>query len=396
MISARARGIGLSPTLRISALAAELRAAGEEVLDFSAGQPDFPTPDNVKRAGREAIDADRTRYTANHGLAELREGVARYLRTHRGVEYAPEQILVSPGAKASLYFACMALLDPGDEALVPAPYWVSYPEQIRLCGAEPRFVPTDEANGFKLGVEQLAGCVTPRTRMLLLNYPSNPTGACYTREELEPLARFCAEREIRILADEIYCRLLYDGREFSSVASLGPEVQQSTILIDGVSKSYSMTGWRIGFAAGPPEVISAMSRIQSHSTSNATSISQWASVEALEGPQDELARRCAAFEQRRDEIVARLRAMPGVSCVAPAGSFYAFPNVSGCFAGEISGSEALAGYLLEQARVAVVPGSAFGSDRHLRLSFATSLDEIREGTQRIGDALTELRDGRRD
>jgi aspartate/methionine/tyrosine aminotransferase len=395
VLSERARGIGLSPTLSISALAGELRAAGEDVLDFSAGQPDFPTFENVKQAGKRAIDADRTRYTANNGLVELRECIAQHLFEHRGLRYGAQQVLVSPGAKASLYFACMALLEPGDEVLIPEPYWVSYPEQVRLCQARPVFVPCTEERRFKLDAESLAEAMTPRTKLLLLNYPSNPTGACYSRDELAPLAELCLKRGIWVLADEIYCRLLFDGREFTSIASIDPEMQERTILIDGVSKSYSMTGWRIGYAAGPAEVIAGMAKIQSHSTSNATSISQWASLEALSGPQGEVARRSVEFQRRRDEIVRRLRQLPGVRCVVPEGSFYAFPNVSGCFVDggsrdPVRSGDALARYLLEEAKVAVVPGEAFGSGQHLRLSFATSLERVREGMDRIAAAVAVL------
>jgi aspartate/methionine/tyrosine aminotransferase len=395
MVSERVRQIGMSPTLRISALAGEMRAAGVDVLDFSAGQPDFTTPESVKRAGKDAIDADRTRYTANSGLAELREAVVAHLEAHRGLVYAPEQILVSPGAKASLYFACMALLDPGDEVLIPSPYWVSYPEQVRLGQGQPVIVPCSEAEGFKLTAERLERAATPRTRAVMLNYPCNPTGSCYSREELEPLAEFCLDRGLWIIADEIYCRLLYDGRRFTSIAAVAPEMQARAVIIDGVSKSYAMTGWRIGYAAGPAEVIAAMARVQSHSTSNATSISQWASVEALRGPQDEVVRRTAEFQRRRDEVVRRLRDLPGVDCLLPEGSFYAFPNVSGCFTERATGEpidsgEALAHHLLEKARVAVVPGEAFGSKDHLRLSFATTMERIRDGMDRIADALTAL------
>ncbi len=395
MVSERVRQIGLSPTLQINALAGRMRAAGEDVLDFSAGQPDFPTPERVKRAGTRAIEANQTRYTDNSGLIELRREIAAHLAAHRGVEYTPDQILVSPGAKASLYFACMALLDPGDEVLVPCPYWVSYPEQIRLTQARPVEVPCDEERGFKLSVDDLERARTRRTKMLVLNYPANPTGACYTAEELEPLAQFCLRHGIWILADEIYCRLLFDGRRFSSVAALDSGIQERTILIDGVSKAYAMTGWRIGYAAGPSEVIAGMARIQSHSTSNAASISQWASLEAIGGEQGEVETRTAEFQSRRDEIVDRLRALPGVRCVVPAGSFYVFPNMSGCFGklGDgttIDSGQALAAYLLARAKVAVVPGEAFGSRHHVRISFATSLDLIRKGMDRIADAISSL------
>jgi aspartate/methionine/tyrosine aminotransferase len=395
MLAERIQRIGLSPTLRINALAQEMKAAGEDVLDFSAGQPDFPTPQAVKQAGIEAIESDKTRYTANSGLPEFRSAIAHWLEAGRGLRYGSDQILVSPGAKASLYFACMALLEPGDEALLPSPYWVSYPEQVRLAQAEPVFVPCSEETGFKLTVEQLERGTTERTKLLLLNYPSNPTGACYTRDELEPLAEFCQRRKLWVLADEIYSRLLFDGRRFTSIAQLSPEMQQRTIIVDGMSKTYAMTGWRIGYAAGPAEVIAGMARLQSHSTSNATTISQWASLEALVAPQDEVERRVQEFQERRNEIVRRLSELPGVSCRLPEGSFYVFPNVSGCFGGRtgegtIDSGEALTRFLLERAKVAVVPGEAFGSAAHVRISYAASLERIREGMDRIAAALAGL------
>jgi aspartate aminotransferase len=397
MIAERIRRIGLSPTLRISALATQMRDDGIDVLDFSAGQPDFPTPEGVKEAGKRAIDADLTRYTPNPGLLELRRSIAATIERDYGIVYEPEQILVSPGAKASIYFACQTLLESGDEVLLPTPYWVSYPEQIRLAQAEPIFVPCSEENGFKLTAAELEQYVTPRTRLLILNYPSNPTGACYDRDELAPLAELCVRREIRVLADEIYSKLIYDGREFTAIASLGEAIRDRTVLIDGMSKTYSMTGWRVGYAAGPRDVIDGMGRLQSHSTSNVTSISQWATIEALGSPRDEVERRRDAFQERRDEIVRRLSDLPGVRCVMPEGAFYVFPNVSGCFCtapdGErIDSGEALAGYLLREARVAVVPGDAFGAREHVRISYAASIDRIREGMDRIERALGTLRD----
>lgn len=396
MLSERVREIGLSPTLRINALAQELRAAGEDVLDFSAGQPDFPTPEAVKRAGKQAIDDNKTRYTPNSGIPELRTAIAERIREDHGIVYEPDQVLVSPGAKASLYFACMALLDAGDEVLLPSPFWVSYPEQVRLAQARPVLVDCSQENGFKVTVDDLERMSTPRTRLLILNYPSNPTGSCYAREELEPIAEFCSRRDIRVLADEIYSMLLYDGRRFASIAALGPEMQERTVMINGMSKTYSMTGWRIGYAAGPRDVIAGMARLQSHSTSNATSISQWASVEALRSSTAEVAGRAVEFQKRRDEIVTRLRELPGVECRMPEGAFYAFPDVSGCFGRAAGGrtmtcGEDVAGYLLEHARVAVVPGEAFGAARYVRLSYATSMERIREGMERIARALGELR-----
>ncbi len=396
MIAERIRGIGMSPTLRISALAARLRAAGEDVLDFSAGEPDFPTPEEVKQAGKRAIDSDLTRYTANEGVLELREAVIARLRSDHDLHYGPEQVIVSPGAKASLYFAAMALLDPGDEVVIPSPYWVTYPEQTRLAQATPVFVECDEERGFKLDPEALERAVNPRTKALVLNYPSNPTGACYTRDELKPLADICVRHGIWVVADEIYAKLIYDDRVFSSIAELGHDVRERTVVIGGMSKTYSMTGWRVGFAAGPAEVIGAMSKIQSHTTSNATSISQWASVDALALDDEVIEGRRKEFETRRNEVVRRLRALPGWSCVMPAGAFYAFPNVSGCLRRDGSGPqspEELARLLLERARVAVVPGEAFGSEAHVRISYATSLETIREGMDRVQEALEAIAAG---
>lgn len=395
MVSQRAQHIGMSPTLRISSLAQSLGASGVDVLDFSAGQPDFPTPEPVKSAGRQAIADNKTRYTPNAGLVELRGAVVEEIERARGLAYAPEQVLVSSGAKASLFFAIMALIDPGDEVLLPTPYWVSYPEQIGIAEGRAVLVPCSDANGFKLRAADLESAVTPRTRALILNYPSNPSGACYSREELEPLAEICARHGLWVIADEIYSRLVYDGREFASIAGLGRELRERTIIVDGMSKSYSMTGWRIGYAAGPSEVISSMARIQSHATSNASSIGQWASVEALRSCEDEVRRRVAEFERRRNEIVRLLRELEGVSCVEPEGAFYAFPNVSGQFgrrAGDapINSGQQLAEYLLDRARVAVVPGDAFGAPEHIRISYAVSVERIREGVRRIGDALAAL------
>jgi len=372
MLSKRVREVGFSPTLAVSDLARRLRAEGRDVLDFSAGQPDFPSPDPVKAAGHRAIDENQTRYTANAGIDELRRAVVDRLRERRGLSYEPSQVLISPGAKASLYFACQSLLDPGDEMLVPVPYWTSYPEQVRLAGATPVFVSCDEADGFKLTASRLEDAVTDRTKAILLNYPSNPTGVCYDREELASLAEVCVRCGLWVIADEIYSEFLYDGRQFTSIARLGPEIADRTLVIDGVSKSHAMTGWRIGYAAGPPELISGMSKLQSHSTSNATSISQWASVGALAMSEADLAPRLEAFAERREEILRR------------------FPNVSRCFRGEVASGEAVAKYLLETADVAVVPGEAFGSAAHVRFSYAASLERVREGMDRVAEALGAL------
>lgn len=395
MLSQRVRAIGLSPTLRISGLAQEMRAAGIDVLDFSAGQPDFPTPDAVKAAGQRAIEENRTRYTPNAGAPELRRAIARKMSDARGVAWESDEVLVSPGAKASLYFAFQALLDAGDEVLLPVPYWVSYPEQIGLAGGRAVSVPTDEAHAFRVEVPALEAATTSRTRVIVLNDPSNPTGASYDREALERIAAFVRERDLWVIADEIYSRILFDGRRFVSIASVEPSMRHRTIVIDGASKTFAMTGWRVGWAAGPKEVIAAMARIQSHSTSNATSISQWATLEALASADEEVQRRAEAFQERRDVMLQLLTAIDGVACCVPHGSFYAFPNVSGLLrridgADGIRSSNDFATWLLERARVAVVPGEAFGAPGYLRVSFAVSVERIREGVARIATALERI------
>lgn len=392
MISRRVKGIGLSPTLRVAALAGELKRQGHDIVDFSAGQPDFPTPDSVKRAGVEAIEANQTRYTANAGMPELRAAIARRMRRDRDLDYDPANVLVSPGAKASLYFAFMALLEPGDEVLVPAPYWVSYPEQIRLAGGTPVFVPCSGADGFHLDPDRLSAAITSRTKALVLNDPSNPTGASHDEGQLRPIAELSERHGLSVVSDEIYSRLLYDGRRFTSIASLGEGIRARTVLIDGMSKAWSMTGWRVGWAAGPAEVIAAMAKLQSHTTSSVTTPSQFASVEALEHCDEEIARRVEAFGWRRDRIVERLEGIAGVRCASPQGAFYVLPDWSERLSGQsaIADDVELAEFLLRQARVATVPGSAFGAPGHLRFSYAISRERIDEGITRIERALAAL------
>ena len=391
----RVQRVEHSPTLRIAALAKRMSSEGIHVLDFSVGQPDFPTPEVVKDAAKRAIDANRTGYTASEGILELRQAIADKLGRDNGLEYSPQDIIVSPGAKATLYFIALSLFQAGDEVLIPSPYWVSYPEQVGLADATPVFVPAREENGFRLTAAELDAAVTPRTKAVILNYPSNPTGACYERAELEAVAQVCHERDLMIISDEIYEKLLYDGRVFTSIASLGPEMKERTVVVNGMSKSYSMTGWRLGYAAGPHDVIDAMGKIQSHSTSNATSIAQWAGLEALRYADDDVARMVGEFERRRDRIMDRLLAIPGITCPRPAGAFYAFPNVSAYFGRSHDGAAVesaldLSAYLLETARVAVVPGEAFGAPANIRLSSAASLGDIEEGTTRIEEALAAL------
>ena len=389
----RIRHVELSPTFKINAMARQMKAQGIDVLDFSVGEPDFDTPLVAKEGGKSAIDRNLTRYTANEGTHELRQAIAAKLKRDNGLTYGTDQILVSPGAKASLYCAVMALYGPGDEVLVPQPYWVSYPEQIRLAGAKPQPLVAAEANGFKITARELDAAIGPQTRGLILNYPSNPTGACYDRSELSALAEVVVRRDLVVIADEIYEKLLYDRRAFTSIAAIGPEVAARTVVVNGMSKAFAMTGWRLGYAAGPKEIVEAMGKVQSHTTSHPASISQAAGEVALREAEGDVSHMAAEFEKRRDAIVARLAKLAGVTCVPPAGAFYVFPNVSRWFGRAIGGRTVTCGQdvaeaLLETARVAVVPGEAFGSRDHIRISFSCSMDRIEEGLRRIGAGLT--------
>jgi aspartate aminotransferase len=392
MLAERIRHIELSPTFRINAIARRLRAAGIDVLDFSVGEPDFASPACAKAAGMKAIERDVTKYTANEGTQELREAIAEKLGRDNGLTYGADQILVSPGAKASIFCAAMALFGPGDEVLVPSPYWVSYPEQVRLAGATPVAIVAREANGFKLTAGELEAATGPRTKGIILNYPGNPTGACYDRAELEALAEVIVARGLAVIADEIYEKLLYDRRVFTSLAAISPDAAARTVVVNGMSKAFAMTGWRLGYAAGPKEIINAMGKVQSHATSHPASMAQVAGEAALREAGEDVRKMAAEFEQRRDAVVALVAKLPGVSCVTPSGAFYVFPNVSGLFGRKIGGKTVTCGQdvaeaLLETARVAVVPGEAFGSRDHIRLSFSCSRARIDEGLGRIAAAL---------
>jgi len=395
-LSGRARGISPSPTLSVDARAKELAAAGERIINFGVGEPDFDTPEHIKAAAAEAMARGMTKYTAVAGTLELRQAICRKFARDNDLTYRPDEIVVSCGAKHSLYNAVQVLAEPGDEVIVPAPYWVSYLEQVKLAGAEPVVVKTRAENGYKLIPEELSGSLTPRSRLLILNSPSNPTGSIYTKEELAAIAEVAVRAGIWVLSDEVYEKLIYDGAAHFSIASLGPEIKQQTVVVNGVSKSYAMTGWRIGYAAAPAPVAKAMADLQSHSTSNPTSIAQAAAVAALNGPQEAVAEMRSAFAARRTYILERLNGIPGINCPTPAGAFYAFPDVSAYFGrrwGEktISSASDLAAFLLEEAKVAVVPGIAFGNDRCLRFSYAASLEEIAEGMDRIAAAFGSLR-----
>jgi len=385
-----------SPTLAITAKANALRAEGRDVISFGAGEPDFDTPANIKEAAIDSIRDGFTRYTPAGGIPELKDAIIGKLQRDNGLAYAREQIVVSCGAKHSLYNLVQALIEEGDEVIIPSPFWVSYPDIVLLAGGTPVILDTREEDGFKVTPEQLEDAVTERTRALVLNSPSNPTGATYTFEELRLLSEIIIRKDILVISDEIYEKILYDGFPFAGIAMASEEAKSRTIVVNGVSKAYAMTGWRIGYAAGPEEIISAMAKIQSQNTSNPTSISQKASVEALNGDQKAVGEMVEAFALRRNYIVDTLNSMTGVHCLNPEGAFYAFPNVSALYGtsyqgSTITGSASFAEYLLDAANVAVVPGVAFGSDAHIRLSYATSMENIQKGLERIRTAISDLK-----
>ena len=394
----RLKTLAPSSTLAVQAKAKELRARGIDVISFGAGEPDFDTPERIKDAAVAAMRRGQTKYTEVGGVPELRAAVCAKLQRDNGLAYEPADVLVSCGAKHTLFNIVTALVNPGDEVLVPSPFWVSYPEQVRLLGGVPVSVETREATGFDLDPDRLRAAVTPRTKLLVLNSPNNPTGAVFSGGALTDVATLAVDKNLWIVADECYESLTFEGRHVS-VAALGPEVKARTVVVNTCSKAYAMTGWRIGYAAGPRELIRAMTDVQSQVTSNPSSVAQWAAVEALSGPQDEVAKMAGEFDRRRRLIVGGLNALPGVSCVMPKGAFYAFANVSGLFGRmwtregrrtALAGSLDVAAFLLEQARVAVVPGLDFGSDAHVRLSYATSEALIREGLARMSAAIKTL------
>ena len=387
MLADRVRRLAPSATLAVTAKAQALRAQGVDVISFGAGEPDFDTPERIKDAAIRALRAGKTKYTDPAGIPELRAAVCQAFKRDQGLEYSPDRILVSVGAKHSLYNLCAALFQARDEVLIPSPYWVTYPEQVHLVEATPVFIPTDESSGFEVDPERVRKAVTPRTRALILNSPNNPTGAVFGAESLKAIAALAVERDLWMISDECYAALAYEG-PVPSIATLGPEVQARTIVVNTCSKAYAMTGWRIGYAAGPRPIIKAMADFQSQCTSNPTSMAQWAAVEALTGPQEEVAQMAREFDRRRHTIVNGLNAIPGLRCVMPQGAFYAFPNVSGLFGRIFQGrplksSTEVTTCLLDAGRVAVVPGLDFGADNYIRLSYATSLTSIQEGLDRI-------------
>lgn len=394
-IAQRMQQIKPSPTLAVNAKAKALRASGADVLNFSVGEPDFDTPAHVRAAAKDAIDDGFTRYTAVPGIPELREAICRRFAADKGWHYEPEQIQVCCGGKHGLYNMAQALFGPGDEVIVPTPYWVSYPPIIELAGAKPVLLPLSEKSGFDIEAEALARCVSAKTKGIILNSPSNPTGAIFTTHGLSLVAEMARKHGWCIISDDIYDTIVYQTGELPHIMGVAPDLKEQTIILNGVSKSFAMTGWRIGYSAGPRHVIAAMNKIQSQSTSNASSIAQKAALAAVSGPQDFPVRMKESFLPRMEFILEELAKIPGVSCVRPKGAFYVFPNLSAYYGKEVTGKKIensvdMADYLLDEALVASVPGAAFGADEFVRFSFATSMDILKEGMARLQEALARL------
>ena len=390
----RVKGIKPSPTLAITAKAKQMKAEGQDVIGFGAGEPDFDTPENIKQACINSLLAGNTKYTPVPGTDGARDAIIAKLERDQGLKYARNQIIISCGAKHTLFNIFQALVGPGDEVLIPAPYWVSYPDQVILASADPVIVETRESNNFIPTVEELEKVTTPRTKVLVINSPSNPTGGAGTRKQLEEIARFAIEKDLTVISDEIYEKIVYDGFEFTSMAQL-PGMVDRTVLVNGLSKAYSMTGWRVGYAAAPADLVGAMNNIQSQSTSNPVSFVMPAVEEALNGPQDFIDMMVAEFDRRRIYMCDRLNAMEGVSCFKPQGAFYVFPNFSGLYGRKFKGkvmenSGDFADYLLDEAKVAIVSGNAFGADDFARLSYAIAMENIEKGLDRIESAIAAL------
>ena len=396
-LSSIASAVKASTTLAIDAKAKQMKADGLDVVGFGTGEPDFDTPENIKEAGIRAIQEGKTKYTPAAGIIPLRKAIAASLKRDLDLDYDYTQIVVASGAKHNVFAALSVLVEPGagDEVILPAPYWVSYDEMIRMVGGVSVIINAPESQNFKLTPEQLEKAITPRTKALILNNPSNPTGMLYNREELIALTDICVKHDLYIISDEIYFKLLYDGRTFTSVASLGDAVKERTILINGVSKSYAMTGWRIGYAAAPAPIAKVMSNFLSHSTGAPSTISQWAAVEAYDGPQDTVESMRVVFEERRNYIVQRMNEIPGVSCINPEGAFYVMMNIEQLKGKTIAGvkiedSDDFAMAFLEKELVAVVPCSGFGNPDFVRWTYATSMENIKEGLNRLEHFLSQI------
>jgi aspartate aminotransferase len=379
--------ISASTTMKVAGEAERLRAEGVDVVDFGAGEPDFPTPDNIKQAAVRALDENFTKYTAVAGTAELKKAVCEYHRKNFGTDYQPNECLITVGGKHIIFNAMQALINPGDEVVIPVPFWVTYKDVVNYAGGRCVFVQTDEDLGFTVTASMIEPHLGPRTKMILINSPSNPSGAVIDRAEFEKIYRMAAARGIYLMTDECYCRFLYDSQPYS-IASI-PGSKETVLVVGSLSKTYAMTGWRVGFGLMPAPIITAMTKLQSHSTSNPTSIAQKAAIEALRGPQDSVDIMLAEYRRRRDFVVPRLRAIPGVKIAEPRGAFYAYPNIGEAMARNgIRNSLELCDRLLAEARVAVVPGEAFGTEHHFRLSYAASMKELERGLDRIHEFVT--------
>jgi aspartate aminotransferase len=394
-ISERARLLKPSATLAVAAKAKAMKAEGIDVVDLSVGEPDFDTPYHIKEAAQRAMEMGFTKYTPVGGMDELKDAIIERISIDHGIKYSRSEIIVSSGGKHVLYNCALALLEPGDEVIVPTPCWVSYPPIIELAGATPVFVRGEEEDDFKVRVDKIEKAITSRTKAIIINSPSNPTGSVYLPEELSSIARIAIERDIYVISDDIYIKFLYKDTPSCTIASLGDEIKERTIVVNGLSKTYAMTGWRIGYAAGSKDIISAMTNIQSQTTSCPNSIAQMAGIEALKGPQEPVKNMVEEFDRRRRAMIQGLRSIEGIRCFEPMGAFYAFPNVSSFYGRKhmgksINDSISLSTYLLEEGRVAVVPGAEFYSDDHIRLSYATSMERIEEALKRIASALEAL------
>ncbi|MFO7526253.1 MAG: pyridoxal phosphate-dependent aminotransferase [Ignavibacteriaceae bacterium] len=396
MIADRVKEIGASPTMMVAAEAKKLKSEGVDVIDLSMGEPDFNTPMNIKESGKRAIDENHTRYTLNPGTNELRTAIAAKLKRDNHLEYKLNEIIVSSGAKHSVFNSILATVNPGDEVIIPNPYWVSYPAMVSLAQGKSVIIDTDESTGFKVTPEQLRAAITPKTKMFILCNPSNPTGSAYTKKELEAIAGVVVENNFFVLTDEIYEKMVYDDFNFVSFPSLDSRLKDKTILVNGISKAYAMTGWRIGYTAANESVVNAINKIQSHSTSHASSVSQAAAIEAVAGPQYVIHEMLNDFRKRREFFYNQITSISGITCYKPEGAFYLFPNISDYFHTKtsvlkIENSFDLAMHLLYEAHLAVVPGSAFGKEGYLRLSYATSMDHLKEAAIRMKKALSILK-----
>jgi aspartate aminotransferase len=389
-LAKRVMSLTPSTTLAITAKAKELKAQGVDVIGLGAGEPDFNTPQFIIDAAFKSMNEGQTKYTPSAGLPALKKAIIKKFQDDQGIEYQPGEIIVGNGAKHALYTLFQVILDEGDEVIIPTPYWVSYPEQVKLAGGKPVYVEGLESNHFKITAQQLTEAITDKTRAVIINSPSNPTGVLYTAEELLELGKVCLEKNILIVSDEIYEKLIYGGNKHVSIAQLSPELKEQTIIINGVSKSHSMTGWRIGYAAGNAQIIKAMTNLASHSTSNPTTTAQYAAIAAYSGSQEPVEEMCKAFEHRLGIIYDKLVSIPGFTCVKPQGAFYLFPNVKE--AAKLTGFSSVDDFvaaLLVEAKVAVVPGSGFGSPDNIRLSYATSLELLEEAVERVRQYVTE-------